>query len=369
MEIIKNQVTTEYFSYRLLDEYLGDMKFCVFDIETLGLNPSVSPAVLFGFLEPDADGSAEITQYFLNDLSEERDTLDLITEKLNEYDYVITYNGRHFDIPYVERRYRLLNRSGLRLNPYNLDLYLILYGHSPLKEKLTNLKQKSIERYMGFAGERDDEITGKESVELYYHYLLEENSEIKEKIKSTILLHNYDDVLQLYRILPVLKYADIHKALNKLGFPVRTSAEAPDSAANPCLSMFAGSNISMFEIDDSPAVNLPDMNISEIKLSSKNLIISGKYIGMPESYIRYGSFDRPYEVVLTLDNRFEVKIPVQKEKTSVFVNLNDYFCDSSSFSRYGGYVNDYLILSDNGSINYLELNAFTKQLLLTVKKN
>lgn len=371
MEIIRDKVKIEYFDYALLNEYFSGMKHCVFDIETLGLNSSVSPAVLFGFLEPATDGTAEIVQYFLNDIPEERDALELIADKLNEYDYIITYNGKHFDIPYVERRYRLLHHSELKLRPYNLDLYLILYGHSALKDKLTGLKQKNIERYMGMGGDRDDEISGKESVELYYHYLLEENPVIKEKVKSEILLHNHDDVLQLYKILPVIKQADIHKAINKLGFPVRMSSGSSGSgSASSCLSMFSGGSLTLLGGDNVFAndVNLPDMNVAEIKLNSKQLLISGKYLGDSESYVGYSSFERPYEVVLTPDNRFEVKIPVQKEKSSVFVNLNDYFCDSSIFSGYGGYVNDYLILSENGNTNYRELNAFAKQLLLTAKK-
>lgn len=363
MEIIRNHIKTEYFSYALLDEYLGGMKFCVFDIETLGLNPSVSPAVLFGFLEPERDNSAEITQYFLNDPSEERDTLDLVSEKLNTYDYIITYNGKHFDIPYIERRYKLLNRIPLMLSPYNLDLYLILYGHSPLKQKIMSLKQKNIERYMGIGGERDDEISGKESVELYYHYLLEENLQLKEQLKHRILLHNHDDVLQLYRILPVLKQADIHKAFNKLGFPVRRGTEpSSDSSVSPCLSMFpSGSGFS-------DTFNFPDVNIADIKLNSKNLSISGKYLGSPVNYIGYSSFERLYNIVLTTGNLFEIKIPVHKEKGSIFVNLNDYFCNSEAFAKYGAYVNDFLILSENGDINYRELNTFVRHMLLTVKK-
>ena len=35
-----------------------------------------------------------------------------------------------------------------------------------------------------------------------------------------IILHNRDDILQLYRLLPVLKNCDLHKALYACGYPV-----------------------------------------------------------------------------------------------------------------------------------------------------
>ena len=77
--------------------------------------------------------------------------------------------------------------------PYNLDLYLVLNGHSPIKKFVPNLKQKTVENYMGLWQSRTDEISGAESVELYNTY----EKTGREDLESKILLHNSDDVIQL----------------------------------------------------------------------------------------------------------------------------------------------------------------------------
>ena len=46
----------------------------------------------------------------------------------------------------------------------------MLNGHSPIKRFVPNLKQKTVENYMGLWQSRDDEISGAESVELYNVY-------------------------------------------------------------------------------------------------------------------------------------------------------------------------------------------------------
>jgi hypothetical protein len=72
---------------------------------------------------------------------------------------------------------------------------------------------------MGLWGSRADEIDGGESVRMYYDYLVSGRDDLKQKI----LLHNHDDVLQLYRLLAVTGRTDMHGAMRKLGFPVATA--------------------------------------------------------------------------------------------------------------------------------------------------
>ena len=204
MEVITREIKTEYFSNAILDEYFEGRSFCTYDKETLGLDPRRAPVILAGMMCVSPDGTAQVKQFFLEEPEEEHILLDRIVEELNKYDYIVTFNGHRFDIPYVEKRYKMIYHCLPDVRPYDLDLYLVIKGHSGLKETLPSLRQKCIEEYMGLASERDDEISGGESVQLYYEYLLEEDPALKESIKKTILLHNYDDVVQLYRLLPIL---------------------------------------------------------------------------------------------------------------------------------------------------------------------
>ena len=109
------------------------------------------------------------------------------------------------DLPFVEKRWRRYSGASAAL-PYNLDLYLVLNGHSPIKRFVPNLKQKTVENYMGLWQSRDDEISGAESVELYNVYEKNHDPALGEKI----LLHNSDDILQLSRLLPVIGKSDFH---------------------------------------------------------------------------------------------------------------------------------------------------------------
>ena len=67
---------------------------------------------------------------------------------MKSVDYIITYNGRHFDIPFVEKRARKY-KIDIGICPYDLDLYLIINGHSELKSVLPNLKQKERRNFYG----------------------------------------------------------------------------------------------------------------------------------------------------------------------------------------------------------------------------
>ncbi|MBR4024284.1 MAG: ribonuclease H-like domain-containing protein [Firmicutes bacterium] len=335
MEVITREIKTEYFSNAILDEYFEGRSFCTYDIETLGLDPRRAPVILAGMMCVSPDGTAQVKQFFLEEPEEEHILLDRIVEELNKYDYIVTFNGHRFDIPYVEKRYKMIYHCLPDVRPYELDLYLVIKGHSGLKETLPSLRQKCIEEYMGLASERDDEISGGESVQLYYEYLLEEDPALKESIKKTILLHNYDDVVQLYRLLPILRQCDLHGASFKLGFPV-------------------------YEKQDAAGMVL---NVSNIKLNKTGLKITGKYTGDLFTYKSFSDMDQIWEAEFNRDRSFSVTCPVSARSNALFVNLLDFFAETDDFRDYRGFVNNYLILKDENELYYRDINHFVRRLL------
>ncbi|MDE6063155.1 MAG: ribonuclease H-like domain-containing protein, partial [Lachnospiraceae bacterium] len=82
------------------------------------------------------------------------------------------------------------------------DLYKRI---SPYKffVKLPNCKQKTIEQYLGY--EREDAYTGSELAGVYQEYVQNPT----ELAKDSLLLHNQEDLLGMFRILPILAYYDI----------------------------------------------------------------------------------------------------------------------------------------------------------------
>ena len=335
MEIITREIKTEYFSNTILDEYFGGRSFCTYDIETLGLDPRRAPVVLAGMMCVSPDGSATVKQFFMEEPEEEHLLLDRVIEELNKYDYIVTFNGHRFDIPYVEKRYKMIYRCLPDIRPFDLDLYLVIRGHSGLRSVLPSLRQKSVEEYMGLSGERDDQISGGESVELYYQYLLEEDPAVKEQIKQTILLHNYDDIVQLYRLLPIVRQCDLHGAAFKLGFPVYESA-------------------------DPSGITL---KVNDIRLTRTNLTVKGTYTGDIFSYKSFSDIDKIWEAEFRRDRTFSVSCPVNSGSDALFVNLLDIFAETGDFRDYRGYVNNYLILKNEKEIYHRDINHFVKRLL------
>ena len=341
MEIIKQDVKTEYFDLSILNEYFGRRSFAAFDIETMGLDPRRAPMILAGFLTVGPDGKGTVTQYFLDRPEEEHLLLDAVIDELNSYDYVVTYNGKRFDLPYVIKRYHMMNHEDPDIRTFDLDLYLVVKGFSGLKGVLPSLSQKSVEEYMGLSDNRNDRITGGESVELYYNYITEEDSLIKENLKRLILLHNHDDVVQLYKLLPILKQCDLHQAAFKLGYPVYQEDQM--------------------------------LTVQDTRISGKNLTVSGCYTGEAFTYRGFSTMDKPYETVFDKERNFKVTIPVNKEANAVYVNLLDFFGYSDGqdgkdpvpqeLKECAGFVNDFLILKTDKEVNTRDINLFVKKLL------
>ncbi|MCG4586502.1 ribonuclease H-like domain-containing protein, partial [Anaerosalibacter bizertensis] len=78
---------------------------------------------------------------------------------------------------------------------------------------LQNFKLKSIEKYIGI--NREDTLSGKDCISLYYSYI---NKRQKEK-RKLILKHNYDDLYYLPFILKALDIIDENKTIRILHSP------------------------------------------------------------------------------------------------------------------------------------------------------
>src|SRR5277367_5199744 len=85
-------------------------KWCFLDTETTGLaGGSGTYAFLVGVGRITPQGF-RVRQFFMRDFGEEASQLSALTEHLKQFEVMITYNGRTFDQPLLETRYRL-NRA------------------------------------------------------------------------------------------------------------------------------------------------------------------------------------------------------------------------------------------------------------------
>jgi DNA polymerase III epsilon subunit-like protein len=296
------------------------MKLGILDIETTGLNPERNHFVLGG-LATASDNEIMISQFFSGSLADEQRTLAAFLTEVEKVDLLLTYNGKHFDLPFIRQR-----ASDCPSLPYNLDLYLLLNNYSSLRKFLPNLKQKTVEDFMGLWCNRTDEISGRESVLLYHEFLQTGNVAAKEKI----LLHNADDVLQLYRLLKVLEKCDLHRAMYHMGFPI---------------SVGAGKTV---------------LHVKRIKTAKNTLVITGDQSG---AAIDYRAFE-PYQVTFDKSAKtFMLCAPLLRYANLVLIDLKSVNMDPSPFEKYPAYGESLLIIERNGEQNYRETNHFIKELI------
>ena len=333
MKTIIKEHRVPQFTSKQLKDYFRDMRVGVFDIETLGLKPDICSMVLAGFMTVNEDGCCILKQYFAETPEDEKLILEQLKLDFANVDYLFTYNGKHFDIPFVLKRANKWDILDFDASLYNLDLYLILNGHSEVKYLLENLKQKTVEEYMGLSTKRDDLISGAESIKLYNAYSTAINQEIKIKLENKILLHNHDDLLQLYQLLPILKQVNIHKAFYHLGFPILRKN------------------------------GWPTLNITSLKVSNLGLSINGKYVGNKFSYISYDSFDKHFFCEFKEDGTFNFNLHTDKHKGNIFINLPLFFKNYDDFKKYPNCIKNFLLVSNNNIVSHMEVNAFTKKFI------
>ncbi len=303
MDTIRETITTSREAALFPDAYFGGLRWAVLDIETLGLSPGRAPAILCGIVIPDrtAEGAgrpqiapqtAEVVQFFAESVrttEDEETMLSALEDVLADVDIVVTYNGRQFDLPYLEKR---RERTGLApMRPrYDLDLLPVVRYCTDIGKFVPNLRQKTLEDFCGLWDGRTDEISGRESISLYYDYLNSRDDELKAKI----LLHNRDDIVQLYRLTDVLRRADMHKAAFRYGFPVRSSDAAGTNPPPASLHAAPGRDLLLL--------------VQKLELKNGFLTAAGIQSGPDQiNDVRFGD-ERPSWRFL--DGAFSLQIPV-----------------------------------------------------------
>jgi hypothetical protein len=172
--------------------------YMILDIETTGLSRTYDQVILVGFIYNE-NNQWYITQLFCDHRKEEKKLLEKLTEYIRDDHLLITYNGHAFDIPFLNQRYQHHQMNYKLSTEKHFDLYRVVRA-SKKSLNLDNYKLKSIELFLGI--ERTDEISGKESVELYELYEYSRSKELKNKI----CLHNYEDILLMIPTLKILNY-------------------------------------------------------------------------------------------------------------------------------------------------------------------
>ncbi|MGP1569800.1 MAG: ribonuclease H-like domain-containing protein [Eubacteriales bacterium] len=294
------------FKSKILDFYLQNTenkKLACLDIETTGLSPKNSKFILGALLEFKENGYL-LKQYFAENLDEEKDILARYINEIEKIDILLTYNGKSFDIKYLKEKIKQYNIKPDFIFPLNIDIYLFLHSYSQFRKHLPNLKQKTVENFLGLWDKRSDMISGADSINRYYSYITSKDA----SLRAEILLHNSDDVLQLARIFPILEKTDLPRAFFNMECPL-------------------GFVIS-----------------SEIKILPKILKIRGTSL-KPISFEAYNIDDLPCHLSINKsDNNFSLDLPILQKNDMKIMNLKNINWDFTELEYYENYAQGYLLL-------------------------
>lgn len=350
MKVFTRDYRIPHFKSSAFSRYFGGSRPCVFDIEATGLDPQRCKLVMTAMLVETPEG-VRITQFLAENHYEEERVLAATMEFLKDegIDFIITYNGARYDVPFVNTRLEKLIMP-YNLNLYDLDLYRFIKKETILPKLMKSLSQGMVEEFFGFRNDRKDTITGRESVALFDKYALTGDS-ITEKI---ILTHNREDVLQLYKILC---------ALSADGWMAKLKRSCFDEAIS----------------DYGMPVADKDGNIvmtASCRINGAVLEITGSQLVDPISAAKFRDADRDFDADFRSTTRtYAINVYLNEYEGNLFVNPERLELDSeeiTAITASENYVNGFLIVRERNEHGELcshlgDINALARALCLQVR--
>ena len=155
-------------------EALDPSQWLFLDTETAGLAGGTGTyAFLVGLAWWDA-GGLEVEQLFLRDYSEEHAVLETLAARMTERRVLVTFNGRSFDWPLLETRYRMTRR--IPASPPAAHLDLLHPARQLWRLKLGSVRLMELEQHVlvplgGIDWRREGDIPGALIPQAYFSYL------------------------------------------------------------------------------------------------------------------------------------------------------------------------------------------------------
>jgi uncharacterized protein YprB with RNaseH-like and TPR domain len=152
-------------------EALDPSQWLFLDTETTGLAGGTGTyAFLVGLAWWEA-GGLEVEQLFMRDHSEEHAVLEALAARMGERKVLVTFNGRSFDWPLLETRYRMTRRIQAVAPVAHIDL--LHPARQVWRLKLGSVRLMELERNVlgTLPWQREDDIPGALIPQAYFSYL------------------------------------------------------------------------------------------------------------------------------------------------------------------------------------------------------
>ena len=379
MKKFTRSYNTYIYSGQIFDLYHGGLKPCIFDIETTGLSAHRgNKIILTACLIPNSTG-VTITQFLAeNPYEEDRvimATMDFLKDE--SIDYLITYNGASFDIPFMKQRLATKNLPYV-LNMYEFDLYNFIRSNTGLKSQIGSLSQKNVEQHFGISSNRKDVISGRESVKLFAEYAINQDSVI-EKI---ILTHNREDVLQLCHLFNIIGRNNFGAVLGEgdNGCGGFNGAGIHDVNMAPIVS-----NHRLDAALAQTGAGLPSAGgelTARPRLAAGCLTVAGRQLRAPHKLsdntdfaINANFFPETASSIsaefIKENCSYQIRVPLEKHENSQFLDIKKMLLDAESsgdntqikcahlLKDSDNLINDYLLLVNEGSELNREINLLS----------
>ncbi len=171
------------------------------DTETTGLSGGVGTlAFMVGAGYFTKDGFT-VHQWVMRDYPEERFMLSALEVLCQRFDYVVTFNGKTFDMPLLQARF-LMNRMGTQSLDKMYHADLLHPSRRVWKLRLKSCRLSKLEEEI-FHAPREHDLPGSEAPERFFRFLQSGDFMLLREVID----HNRQDIISLARILYKLLYA------------------------------------------------------------------------------------------------------------------------------------------------------------------
>jgi uncharacterized protein len=172
-----------------------DLKKTLFlDTETTGLTGGTGTFVFMVGLGFFHEEGLVVHQFFMRDYSEERACLSLLNQVLESFEFLVTFNGRHYDIPLLETRFILSRMTSKIREMPNFDL--LFPSRKIWKGAYENCRLVTLEsRVLGMG--REDDIPPEWIPQLYFEYVQTGDARRIHRV----FYHNRMDILSMVALM------------------------------------------------------------------------------------------------------------------------------------------------------------------------
>ena len=138
------------------------------DTETTGIAGGTGTCAFLVGVGAIEDDGFRVKLYFMRDYDEEAAMLSALAEHLSRYEVLITYNGKAFDCPLLETRYRMKRQRNPLKGMGHVDL---LHGARRLwRDRMPNCRLGTLESEI-LGVKRDGDIPGSQIPQRYFDFL------------------------------------------------------------------------------------------------------------------------------------------------------------------------------------------------------